>query len=257
MGIHPSAVIDESAVIAKTASVGPYAVIGPGVTVGDGTVILSHAVIERDTSIGRNCKIHPFSSLGADPQDMKYQGESTRLEIGDRVIVRESATVHRGTAGGGGVTRIGDGCLIMATCHVAHDCQIAEEVILSSFAVLAGHVELGKGAVVSGSSAVHQFVKVGPYAFIGGMSGVVKDVPPFMIVAGVRDKMLVAPNLVGLKRRGFPPEALEVITGAHRLLRNHRPLEEVLREIEERYPASKEAERIVEFYRSSERGVYR
>jgi UDP-N-acetylglucosamine acyltransferase len=257
MAIHPTAIIDKTAELDSSVSIGPYTLVGPHVVLGEGTQLLGHVAIEKDTIIGRNSKVYPFASLGSDPQDMKYAGEPTQLIIGDNVTIRESATIHRGTVNGGGATRVGNGCLIMATCHIAHDCQLEDDVILSSFAVLAGHVRLGAGATVSGSSAIHQFVRVGKHAFIGGMSGIVKDVPPYMIIAGLRDKMLLSPNLVGLKRKGFSPEAVEAITAVHRMLHNHKPLEGVLSDIQVQWGGSPEARHIVEFYRSSERGVYR
>jgi UDP-N-acetylglucosamine acyltransferase len=258
MPIHPTAIIDPSSELGSGASVGPYSVIGPRVTVGRDTEIMSHVAIDKDTAIGAECRIFPFASVGADPQDMKYGGERTRLSIGDRVTIRESTTIHRGTAGGGGLTRIGDGSLIMATVHVAHDCALENDVILSSFAVLAGHVKVEERAIISGSTAVHQFVRVGRHAFVGGMSGVVKDVPPFMILAGVRDKaVVVSPNLVGMRRRDFSPESIEAVTGVFRLLHNHRPLSEVLDEAEKKWPDSEEVRTVLAFYRSSERGVYR
>ncbi|MDR2338967.1 MAG: acyl-ACP--UDP-N-acetylglucosamine O-acyltransferase [Deltaproteobacteria bacterium] len=257
MGIHPTAIIDKTAELGTGVSVGPWALVGPRVVLGDDTEILAHAVIEKDTILGKSCRVYPFACLGTDPQDTKYAGEPTQLIIGDNVTVRESATIHRGTVNGGGATRIGNGCLIMATCHIAHDCHLDDEVILSSFAVLAGHVSLGFSATVSGSSAIHQFVRVGMHAFIGGMSGIVKDVPPYMIIAGLRDKMMLSPNLVGLKRKGFSPEAVKAITLAHRLLHNHKPLQGVLDEVLEKCGDSPEARHIVGFYRASERGVYR
>jgi UDP-N-acetylglucosamine acyltransferase len=258
MAIHSTAIVHLSATIAEGVEIGPYAVIGPKVAIGQDTEIQSHVSIDKDTTIGRRCRIFPFASIGADPQDMKYAGEDTRLVIGDDVTIRESATIHRGTSGGGGTTRIGDKVLIMATSHVAHDCQIADEVILSSFSVLAGHVKVEERAIVSGSTAIHQFCRVGKNAFVGGMSGLAKDAPPFMIVAGVRDQaVVVSPNAVGMRRRGFSEEALSAIAGAFKLLHTRRPIKEVLAEIEETYPESKEALAIVEFYRDSIRGVYR
>ncbi|MDR2612498.1 MAG: acyl-ACP--UDP-N-acetylglucosamine O-acyltransferase [Deltaproteobacteria bacterium] len=257
MGIHPTAIIDPTAEIGSGVDVGPYSLVGPRVVVGDGTEVMGHVSIDKDTVIGKGCRIFPFASLGADPQDMKYSGGRTRLILGDRVTVRESATIHRGTEHGGGETRIGSDVLVMATVHVAHDCRVADEAILSSYAVLAGHVSIGHQAIVSGSSAIHQFVRVGDHAFVGGMSGIVKDVPPFMIVAGIRDSVAVTPNLVGLRRRSFSPEAIAAISGVFRLLHNHRPLAACLAEAAGRYPDSPEARAIVEFYRSSERGVYR
>jgi UDP-N-acetylglucosamine acyltransferase len=258
MAIHNTAIIHPTAQLADGVTVGPYSLIGPRVNIGRDTEIQSHVAIDKDTTIGERCRLFPFASVGADPQDMKYAGEQTRLEIGNDVTIRESTTIHRGTSGGGGVTRIGDNCLIMATVHVAHDCQLAKEVILSSFAVLAGHVCVNEQAIISGSTAVHQFVRIGCHAFVGGMSGVVKDVPPFMILAGVRDKaVVVSPNSVGIRRRGFSEETLDEITGAFKLLHSHRPLSEVLAETEEKWPNSPEVGIIIDFYRTSSRGVYR
>ncbi|MDR1166684.1 MAG: acyl-ACP--UDP-N-acetylglucosamine O-acyltransferase [Deltaproteobacteria bacterium] len=257
MSVHPTAIVDPTAQLAAGVKVGPYSLIGPRVSVGADTEIMGHVFIDKDTTIGEGCRLFPFASVGADPQDMKYRGEPTRLSIGNRVTIRESTTIHRGTAHGGGETRVGDDALIMASVHVAHDCVLGASVILSSFAVLAGHVRLGEHAIVSGSSAIHQFVRVGAHAFIGGMSGVVKDAPPYMILAGVRDKMVVAPNIVGLRRRDFSERAIEAITGVYRLLRGTTPLAEVLSEAESAYPDSPEAQAIVAFYRESERGVYR
>ncbi|MDR3154337.1 MAG: acyl-ACP--UDP-N-acetylglucosamine O-acyltransferase [Deltaproteobacteria bacterium] len=257
MAIHPTAIIDPTAEIGSDVTVGPYSLVGPRCRIGDRTEVMGHVCIDKDTVLGRECRIFPFASLGADPQDLKYAGELTRLTLGDRVTVRESATLHRGTAHGGGETRIGDDALIMATVHVAHDCKIAREAILSSYAVLAGHVSVGFQAIVSGSSAIHQFVRVGDHAFVGGMSGIVKDVPPFMIVAGIRDSVSVTPNIVGLKRRNFSPEAIAAISGVFRILHNHRPLAAALADAEGKYSDSEEARAIIGFYRSSERGVYR
>jgi UDP-N-acetylglucosamine acyltransferase len=257
MGVHPTAIIDPTAVLGSGVEVGPYSVIGPRVVIGDGTLIMNHVSIDKDTTIGTECRVFPFASVGADPQDISYRGETTRLVIGDRTTIRESATIHRGTVKGAGVTKVGNGVLIMAATHIAHDCQLADEVILSSFAVLAGHVRLGLGATVSGSTAIHQFVRVGAHAFVGGMTGLVKDVPPFMIAAGLRDRVALSPNYVGLRRKGFSKEAMDAITGVHRLLHNHKPLNGVLDEAIKAYPTSPEAGAIIEFYRSSERGVYR
>lgn len=262
MKIHPTAVIDPSAEIDSTASVGPYSIIGPRVNIGPEVEIKAHVFIDKDTTIGRGSRIFPFASIGADPQDLKYQGESTRLIIGEGVTVRESATIHRGTGHGGGLTEIGDRCLIMATVHVAHDCRLGREVILSSYAVLAGHVEVGDGAIISGLSAIHQFVRIGNYSFIGGCSGVTKDVPPYMAGAsgegGPRDIILSGPNVVGLKRRGMTLEKVQILKDVfNTICRNHRPISEVLDEAETAHGSLPEVMEIIEFYRSSDRGVYR
>ena len=260
MPIHATAIIDSSAEIDSTATVGPYTVIGPRVVVGPDVEIMNHVSIDKDTTIGRGTRVFPFASLGADSQDLKYKGERTQLIIGERVTIRESATIHRGTAGDQGVTKIGDECLIMATVHVAHDCQLQPRIILSSYAVLAGHISVGEGAIIGGLSAIHQFCRVGCYAFLGGGSGVAKDLPPFMSAAssGARSVVLTGPNVVGLQRRGVSSETIEALKGAFNIIcRNHRPLNEVLAEAEATYSSIDEVKTLVEFYRSSERGVYR
>ncbi len=260
MPIHPTAIIDPTAEIDSAAIVGPYAVIGPRVQVGPEAHIMAHVYIDKDASIGRGTRIFPFASVGADPQDLKYAGERTRLVIGENVTIRESATIHRGTAGGGGVTEIGDGSLIMATVHVAHDCRIGAGVILSSYVVLAGHVIVGENAIVSGQSAVHQFTRIGKFAFIGGGSGLVKDWPPYMNGGskGSREVLLVGPNLVGLKRRAMPEETIAALKSAFKIVcHNTRPLSEVLLEAEEKLGNFPEVMDFIEFYRASERGTYR
>ena len=222
--------------------------------------ISGHVFIDKDTTIGRATKVFPFAAVGGDPQDLKYHGEPTRLVIGERCTIRESATIHRGTGQGGGLTEIGDGCLIVATVHVAHDCRLGPGVILSSYAVLAGHVVVGEGAIIGGLSAIHQFCRVGRYAFLGGGSGVVKDLPPFMAGAssGSRDVALSGPNVVGLRRRKVSLETIRVLKEVFNLIcRNHRPLAEVLAEAEESFGQVPEAQAVIDFYRSSERGVYR
>ncbi len=260
MSIHPTAIVDPSAEVDSNASIGPYALIGPRVVIGPEVEIRGHVYIEKDTTIGRGTRIFPFASVGADPQDLKYQGERTQLVIGERVTIRESSTIHRGTGHGGGFTRIGDGCLVMATVHVAHDCQLGAGVILSSYAVLAGHVSVGEGAIIGGLSAIHQFCRIGQYAFLGGGSGVVKDLPPYMAGAssGSRDVVLSGPNVVGLRRRNVPLETVRALKDVFNIIcRNHRPLTEVLTEAEEEYGSLPEVQTLIEFYRSSERGVYR
>ncbi|MDR2725364.1 MAG: acyl-ACP--UDP-N-acetylglucosamine O-acyltransferase [Candidatus Adiutrix sp.] len=258
MSIHPTAVIDPSAVIDPTAEVGAYAVIGPRVVIGPEVEIRPHAFIDKDTAIGRGSRIFPFATVGADPQDLKYKGERTGLIIGENVTIRESATIHRGT--GGGDTVIGDGCLIMATVHIAHDCRLGPGVIVSSYAVMAGHIIIGEMAIIGGLTAIHQFCRVGDQAFLGGFSGLSKDLPPYMM-AGSGDGhrlSLSGPNIVGLKRRGMPQATIDALKGAHHLIcRNRRPLAEVLAEAEAEYGTVPEVRKVIDFYRSSDRGVYR
>jgi UDP-N-acetylglucosamine acyltransferase len=258
--IHPTAIIDPSAEVDTTVSIGPYTLIGPRVFIGPEVEIMGHVFIDKDTVIGRGTRVFPFVSLGADPQDLKYKGESTRLVIGENVTIRESTTIHRGTSGGGGITEIGDRCLIMATVHVAHDCRLGPEVIMSSYTVLAGHISVGAGAIISGLSAIHQFCRIGAYSFLGGCSGISKDMPPFMAGAsyGTRGVVLSGPNVVGLKRRGMLKDTIDLLKGVYGLIcRNHRPLADVLAEAEAEYGMVPEARTIIDFYRSSERGVYR
>lgn len=260
MSIHPTAIIDPSSEIDSTATVGPYTLIGPRVMVGPEVEIMGHVFIDKDTTIGRGTRIFPFASVGADPQDLKYQGERTRLVIGQNVTIRESATIHRGTRGGGGVTEIGDGCLIMATVHVAHDCRLGSKVILSSYTVLAGHITVGEGAIISGMSAIHQFCRVGSYAFLGGAARISKDVPPYMIAVtvGSREVLIAGPNVVGLHRRDMSSETIEALKEVFNIIcRNHRPITEVLAEAEAAFGGTPEVREVIEFYRSSERGVYR
>ena len=258
MNIHPTAIIDPSSLIHPSAKIGPYTVIGPRVEIGADTEIIGQVSIDKDTKIGEKCRIFPFASIGADPQDLKYQGESTRLEIGNNVTIRESVTIHRGTEGGGGLSKIGNNCLIMATCHIAHDCILGDDVILSSYAVLAGHIHVGLGAIIGGLSAIHQFTRIGEHAFLGGASSISKDLPPYIAAAGMRDVTLTGPNVVGLRRRGFSEESIKNLMGAFKIIcRNHRPLTGVLEEAEQKYADSPEVLNLVNFYRSSERGVFR
>jgi UDP-N-acetylglucosamine acyltransferase len=192
-------------------------VVGPEVELGDGVDIFSHAVIDGRTRIGPRTRVWPFASIGHQPQDLKYAGEPSRLEIGADCMIREHATANPGTSGGGMITRIGDGCLLMMGAHVGHDCQVGAGVILANNATLAGHVEVGEHAFLGGLSAVHQFVRIGPHAMVGGMSGVEKDVIPFGSVIGNRAE-LGGLNIVGLKRRGFPREAIHALRQAYRTI---------------------------------------
>ena len=256
--IDPRAVVHEGAELAEGVEVGPFAVIGPHVRLGPGCRIGAHAVVEGRTTLGRNCRVFPFASVGTIPQDLKYHGEDTRLEIGDRTVIREFATVNIGTEGGGGVTRVGADCLLMAYTHVAHDCQLGDHVILSNAVNLAGHVVLEDWVVIGGLSAVHQFVRIGTHAFVGGCSAVTLDVPPYVSAAGNRAK-LYGLNLVGLKRRGFHDEALRALRRAYRTVFQagetlEKSLEAVRSGPEYQVP---EVRRFVEFIASSERGVTR
>lgn len=213
--IHPTAIIHERAVIGADVSIGPYCIIDSGVTIGNRVQLLSHVVIAGNTTIGDDTTIYPFASLGHPPQDLKYNNEPSRLEIGQHNVIREHVTMNPGTEGGGMVTAVGDHCLFMVGTHVAHDCQLGDRVIMANNATLAGHVTIGNHAVIGGLAAVHQFVRIGRHAMIGGMSGVEQDVIPFGSVAGDR-AYLAGLNLVGLKRHGFSREAIHQMRDIYR-----------------------------------------
>jgi UDP-N-acetylglucosamine acyltransferase len=215
--IHPTALIEEGAQLGQNVTIGPYCVIGPHVVLEDGVHLESHVAIAGQTVIGEKTHIFPFASVGHSPQDLKYAGENSRLEIGKRNIIREYVTLQPGTEGGGLVTTIGDDCLFMACSHVAHDCRIGHHVILANNVMVAGHVELGNFVICGGGAGIHQFVRVGEQAFIGGMSGVENDVIPFGSAIGNRAH-LGGLNLVGLKRRNFSRETIHNLRKAYRLL---------------------------------------
>ncbi len=255
--IHPTAIIDPSAKLAEGVTVGAYSVIGADVEIGENTWIGPHVVINGPTSIGRENKIFQFASIGEAPQDLKYDGEPTRLEIGDRNTIRESVTINRGTPGGGGVTRIGNDNLLMAYIHIAHDCQVGNHVIFSNNASLAGHAIIGDYVILSGFTLIHQFCSVGSYAFTGMGSAISKDVPPYLMVNGNP----AAPhglNKVGLKRRGFSDEQIRNLNTVYKILyRQGNPYEEAKRQIVAMGDAHDEVKRFAEFLEKSERSIIR
>jgi UDP-N-acetylglucosamine acyltransferase len=215
--IHPTAVVDPSVQLASDVVVGPWCVVGPGVTIGEGTELVSHVVIDRDTTIGRENVLHPFSVVGGPPQDKKYHGERTTLEVGDRNQIREYASLHRGTANGGGVTVVGSDNLIMGCVHVAHDCRIGSGVILANNAMVAGHVIVEDGANVGGGAGLHHFVRVGSRSFVGAMARVSKDVPPFMIVEG-NPAEVRGHNAIAMRRMGLLDAEIEAMKDAYKRL---------------------------------------
>jgi UDP-N-acetylglucosamine acyltransferase len=215
--IHPSAVVSPGAVLGEGVRVGPFCVVGPRVSLGDRVQLVSHVVVDGRTSVGEGTTVFPFASIGQPPQDLKYRGEDSVLEIGRNNRIREYVTMQPGTEGGGMVTRVGDNCLFMASSHVAHDCLVGNGVILANCATLAGHVVVGDHAFVGGLSAVHQFCRIGEHAMIGGMSGVENDVIPYGLVMGERAR-LSGLNLVGLERRGFSKDDVRALRSAYRML---------------------------------------
>lgn len=255
--IHPTAVVSPRAEVGPGAEVGPYAVVGEGVRVGARTRIGAHVVVEGPTSIGEENVIFPFASIGHAPQDLKYSGERTEVVIGDRNQIREYVTVHRGTRGGGGVTRVGDDNLLMVGAHVAHDCAVGNDVIMANQATLAGHVTVEDAATVGAFSAVHQFCRVGRHAFIGGASIVVKDALPYSRCQGNHARCF-GENAIGLRRKGFDEEQIRRIHRAFRLLlaarMNTSQALEAIRG-EQALMADPNVVYLVEFIESSERGV--
>ena len=255
--IHPTAIVDSKAEISADVEIGPYAIIGENVSIGSGTVIGSHVVIEPYVNIGPDCKIFQFAAIGAPPQSLKYKGERTYIKIGRATIIREFVTIHRGTDFGGGITQIGDECFLMAYTHIAHDCLIGRQVVMSNNATLGGHIVIGDHATVGGLTAIHQFVNVGDYAFIGGKSAVVKDIPPFVIAAGDRAK-LHGLNTVGLKRQGFSRKTLSELKKVYRIVfRIGITLNEAIERVNAEVEQIPEVIKFVEFIKSSERGITR
>jgi UDP-N-acetylglucosamine acyltransferase len=218
VSIHPSAIVASGAVVPESCTVGPFTTIGPGVVLGEGCNLVSHVVLDGRTRIGARNVIHPFAAIGVTPQDLKYDGEPTETEIGDENTIREGVTISRGTAKGGGVTRVGSGCLLMAYVHIGHDSQVGSHCILANSATLAGHVIIEDYASVGAFSPVHQFCTVGQYAFIGGGTIVTQDVLPFSLTSSRRENKAFGINKVGLTRRGFTPERLNTLQKAFRLL---------------------------------------
>jgi UDP-N-acetylglucosamine acyltransferase len=255
MLIHPTAIVSSKAQVGENCFVGAFCTVGDAVKLGDGVRLESHVVVDGDTEIGDETQIFPFVSIGLAPQDLKYAGEPTRVKIGKRNHIREFVTVHRGTAGGGGLTEIGDDCLLMAQAHVAHDCAVGNNVIMANAATLAGHVIIEDKAQVGAYSGVHQFCRVGREAFIGGYSVVVKDALPFAISQGNHAKCYGL-NSIGMKRRGYAKETIEKLKHAYHLLlaaklNTTQALERIRTEIAD----SPEVDLLVRFIETSERGV--
>jgi UDP-N-acetylglucosamine acyltransferase len=255
--VHPSAQVDSGAALAPGVVVGPFCVVGAGVRIGAGTVLHAHVVIEGPTTIGEQNRLFPFACVGMEPQDLKFRGEPTTLEIGDRNILRESVTVHRGTVGGGGVTRIGSDNLLMAGTHVAHDCHVGSHVIFANAATLAGHVTVEDGATIGAFSGVHQFCRVGRQAYIGGYSVLTQDAAPYVLTVGNRARAFGI-NVIGLERRGLPAATIQALKQAYRLLfRAHLSQEEALARVRTEIGDIEEVRVLAEFIAGSERGVIR
>ncbi len=253
--IHPTAIVHPNAHIGSGVEIGPYSLIGENVVIGDGTKIGAHVIIEGWTTIGRFNKIYHGAVVGNDPQDLKFKGEKSYLIIGDRNIIREYATISRGTAGGGGETRIGNDNLIMSYVHVAHDVQIGNGVVISHASGIAGHVVIEDRVVIGGLAGIHQFTKIGRMAMIGAHSMVTKDVPPYMLVNG-NPARAHGVNIVGLRRNGLTPQARLEIQRAYKILyRSNLNVSQAIEVMEERLAGSEEIDHLLRFLRNAERGI--
>jgi UDP-N-acetylglucosamine acyltransferase len=259
VSIHPTAIVAKGAVIPASCTVGPYCTVGPNVVLGEGCELVSHVVLDGHTTFGKSNKVWSFACLGIAPQDLKYAGEPTRLVVGDDNQIREYVTISRGTAGGGGVTKIGNGCLIMAYVHIGHDSSIGNGCILPNGATLAGHVTVEDYATLSANAPVHQFCTIGRYAYIGGGTTITQDVLPYSLVSAERNNHVFGVNKVGLQRRGFTPEQLRELATAMRLLTSgKRNTTQALAEINDMLESGAGDEHVrylAEFAAGSERGV--
>jgi UDP-N-acetylglucosamine acyltransferase len=259
--IHPTAIVEPGAQVDETAEIGPYAIVGAHVTIGARTVVGSHSVVEGYTTIGEDNRIGHYASVGGRPQDMKYKDEPTRLVIGNRNTIREFTTLHTGTVQDTGVTIIGDDNWIMAYVHVGHDCRVGSNVIMSSNAQLAGHVIVDDYAIVGGMTGVHQYVRIGAHAMVGGASALVQDVPPFVIAAGNK-AVPHGINVEGLRRRGFSADAISALRAAYRTLyKNGLSLEEAKGQLAELASAGGDGDvhvqALIDFVEQSQRGIIR
>jgi len=248
--LHPTAIVAPGAILAEDVIVGPYCIVGENVTLAAGVTLRSHAVVDGRTIIGEGTRVFPFASIGLEPQDLKYRGEQSELVIGRNNTIREYVTMNPGTAGGGMVTRVGDNCLFMVGAHVAHDCQIANHVIMANNATLAGHVVIEEYAVLGGLCAIHQYVRIGKHAMIGGMSGVERDVIPYGQVMGERAR-LYGLNIIGMQRRGFSREDIQGLRNAYQFLfSSDGTLSDRVTEAAERFTGIGPVDDIIDFIRA-------
>jgi UDP-N-acetylglucosamine acyltransferase len=253
---HPSAIIDPQAKVPATCSIGPYCVIGPEVELGESCELISHVTIHGPAKIGAHNRFFPFCAVGGEPQDLTYSGQKTRLEIGDNNVVREFATINRGTEKGGGLTRVGSHTLIMAYAHIAHDNVVGDRVIMANAATLAGHVIIEEWAVVGAFSAVHQFTRIGAHAYIGGGTIITKDVLPFAKVVAPREARTYGVNAVGLERRGFSKERIAKIHHAFRVLLNSKMnTTQALEKLKAEGEQGEDVAMLVRFIEESQRGI--
>jgi UDP-N-acetylglucosamine acyltransferase len=255
MPVHPTAIVDPSATIAETADIGPYCVVGARVEIAAGTWLMANVYLEGPAWIGEDNLFYPYSTVGVAPQDLKYKGEVSETRIGRRNKIREFVTIHRGTEGGGMVTRIGDDNLLMAYVHVAHDVQVGNGVVLGNAVTLGGHAIVGDSAWIGASSGVHQFCRIGRNAIVGGYSVITQDVLPFSSTVSERENHIFGANKIGLQRRGFSTELIEQLQTTFRLLtRAGLNTSQAIERIRADVPSSPELEELIEFIHSGKRG---
>ena len=244
--IHKTAIINPKAKISSSAEIGPYSIIGPNVEIGEKTIVQSHVSIIGNTKIGKNNNIYPFVSIGNDPQDLKFSGEETKLEIGDNNKIREYVTINLGTKGGGGITKVGNNCLFMVSSHVAHDCIVEDNVILANNVPLGGHAHIEENVIIGGNSAVQQFTRVGKSSMIGGMCGVVRDIIPYAMVHGNRS-ILQGLNLIGLRRKNIPNKEIMTLSDAYKEIFKNENLTENLKNLDQNFKKNDLVRDVVNF----------
>ena len=256
MSVHPTAIIDPRAKVPASCKVGPYCVIGAEVELGEGCRLVSHVAMEGPTRIGADNAFFPFCAVGMDPQDTSYKGEPTRLEIGDHNEIREYVTINRATTKGTGVTRVGSHNLIMAYTHIAHDCHVGDHIIMANAATLGGHVTVDEWAVVGALCPVHQFVRIGAHAYVGGGTTITQDVLPFSMTSAARDTHAYGMNKVGLERRGFSKERVRKIHHAYKtLLASKRNTSQALEKLKSEPDRGEDVDLLIRFIEGAERGI--
>jgi len=257
MNIHPTAIVSPDAHLEEGVEVGPYTIIGADVHIGKNTIIGSHVVVEDHTDIGEDCRIFQFSSLGGAPQDLKFKGEKTRLIVGNHNTIREFVTINRATSADIGVTIIGNHNLLMAYCHVAHNCKLGNHIVMANAATLAGHIHVEDFAIIGGLTGIHQFTRIGAHSIIGGASAVAKDVPPYIMAAGNHAKPYGL-NTVGMKRRGFKEETIMALKEAYRLIfRSSLLFTVAIERVKNEVADTSEVRHFIDFIQKSERGIIR
>jgi UDP-N-acetylglucosamine acyltransferase len=254
--VHATAVVDPRATLGDDVEVGPYCVVEGPVRLGAGTRLLAHATVLGDTTLGRGNVVYPGAVLGAPPQDLKHSGASTRLVVGDRNQIREHVTLHAGTVKGGGVTTIGSDGLFMVGCHVAHDGKVGDHVVLANHVLLAGHVTVGDRATMNGASACHHFTTIGRLAYVGGLTRITRDIPPFVIAEGHPVRIRAA-NVVGMRRAGVPAETIDLLRRAvHEIFVSDEPARDAMARLEREHPSDAHLAELIRFVRASEAGRF-